>query len=356
MRAARVVLDIGVHLEKPRLDGEGTWDADYALDFMRRNVNMPDEFVQFEVNRYLGWPGQAPVLQGRAAHLGADPRRRRRPRRATAFAIKAFHKRALDIGGVGLDTLRVGARELTTGSLLDGEVARQQARDLLVGRLREVGVELARPPRSRGSDADRRTRRRSPSPGASSAGATGTARTIRAAPCARRAWHAAIAVAPVATPSSTTIAVATGDRTASDAANSRSRRSSSTRSRSSTKRELLRRDAAVRTASGLHDLARRPRSRRPRTPRARARRACEPQRRRAAGRGARATSAATTTPPRGMPNTTASRTASRRPAAAASSRPASARSAKMVTRTRYACGIRRGGECARPIGCSYACA
>ena len=60
MRAARVVLDIGVHLEKPRLDGEGTWDADYALAFMRRNVNMSDEFVQFEVNRYLGWPGQAP--------------------------------------------------------------------------------------------------------------------------------------------------------------------------------------------------------------------------------------------------------------------------------------------------------
>ena len=60
MRAARVVLDIGVHLEKPRPDGEGNWDADYALEFMRRNVNMPDEFVQFEVNRYLGWPGQAP--------------------------------------------------------------------------------------------------------------------------------------------------------------------------------------------------------------------------------------------------------------------------------------------------------
>ena len=37
-----VVLDIGVHLGKPRLDGEGVWDADYALEFMRQNVNMPD--------------------------------------------------------------------------------------------------------------------------------------------------------------------------------------------------------------------------------------------------------------------------------------------------------------------------
>ena len=31
MRAARVVLDIGVHLGKPRLDGTGVWDFDYAL-------------------------------------------------------------------------------------------------------------------------------------------------------------------------------------------------------------------------------------------------------------------------------------------------------------------------------------
>src|SRR5690606_4712067 len=60
MRAARVVLDIGVHLGKTRLDGEGVWNAEYALDFMRANVNMSDEFVRFEVNRYLGWPGQAP--------------------------------------------------------------------------------------------------------------------------------------------------------------------------------------------------------------------------------------------------------------------------------------------------------
>lgn len=105
MRAARVVLDIGVHLGKPRPDGEGIWDADYALAFMGRNVNMPDEFVRFEVNRYLGWPGQAPsykvgqriweqVRDDYAAARGAD------------FSMKEFHKRALDMGGVGLDTLR----------------------------------------------------------------------------------------------------------------------------------------------------------------------------------------------------------------------------------------------------------
>ena len=105
MRAARVVLDIGVHLEKPRPDGTGTWDADYALAFMRRNVNMSDEFVQFEVNRYLGWPGQAPSYKV-GQRIWEQIRDDARAAQGDAFDIKAFHKHALDLGGVGLDTLR----------------------------------------------------------------------------------------------------------------------------------------------------------------------------------------------------------------------------------------------------------
>jgi uncharacterized protein (DUF885 family) len=105
MRAARVVLDIGVHLEKPRLDGEGTWDYDYALDFMRANVNMPDEFVRFEVNRYFGWPGQAPSYKV-GQRIWEQLRDDVQEREGAAFDIKRFHKRALDVGGVGLDTLR----------------------------------------------------------------------------------------------------------------------------------------------------------------------------------------------------------------------------------------------------------
>ena len=61
MRAARVVLDIGVHLGKPYPGGRrASGTPTNALAFMRDNVNMNDEFVRFEVNRYLGWPGQAP--------------------------------------------------------------------------------------------------------------------------------------------------------------------------------------------------------------------------------------------------------------------------------------------------------
>lgn len=106
MRAARVVLDIGVHLGKPRLDGEGVWDADYALEFMRRNVNMPDEFIQFEVNRYLGWPGQAPSYKV-GQRIWEQIRDETAEREGDDFDIKRFHMRALRLGGVGLDTLRM---------------------------------------------------------------------------------------------------------------------------------------------------------------------------------------------------------------------------------------------------------
>lgn len=105
MRAARVVLDIGVHLGKPRLDGDGVWDADYALDFLRRNVNMSDQFVQFEVNRYLGWPGQAPSYKV-GQRIWEQVRDAVQQAEGDAFSFKGFHKRALDVGGVGLDTLR----------------------------------------------------------------------------------------------------------------------------------------------------------------------------------------------------------------------------------------------------------
>lgn len=114
LRAARVVVDIGVHLEKPRLDlatgldaNDGqVWSADDAFSFVRRNASMPEEVVQFEVNRYLGWPGQAPsykVGERIWEQLRADVAAREGDR----FSMREFHKQALDIGGVGLDTLRL---------------------------------------------------------------------------------------------------------------------------------------------------------------------------------------------------------------------------------------------------------
>ncbi|MEO8908315.1 MAG: DUF885 domain-containing protein [Microbacteriaceae bacterium] len=106
MRAARVVLDIGVHLQKQLPDASGPWTGDYAFEFLGENVNMSKEFVRFEVNRYLGWPGQAPAYKV-GQRIWEQIRDEYKAREGAAFDIKVFHKKALDIGGVGLDTLKV---------------------------------------------------------------------------------------------------------------------------------------------------------------------------------------------------------------------------------------------------------
>ena len=105
MRAARVVLDIGVHTKKPNLEGSAVWDFDYALNFMGSNVNMSKEFVRFEVTRYFGWPGQAPAYKV-GQRIWEQIRDDYRSRKGSDFDIKEFHKTALNLGGLGLDTLR----------------------------------------------------------------------------------------------------------------------------------------------------------------------------------------------------------------------------------------------------------
>ena len=104
MRAARVVLDIGVHLGKPRLDGTGKWDFEYALDFMGKNVNMSEQFINFEVHRYFGWPGQAPSYKI-GQRIWEQIRDEYKVRQGANFNIKDFHMKALNLGSIGLDTL-----------------------------------------------------------------------------------------------------------------------------------------------------------------------------------------------------------------------------------------------------------
>ncbi len=107
MRAARVVLDIGVHLGKecPPEWGGGTWDAEKAWGFLSANANMAEGFLRFELDRYLGWPGQAPSYKV-GQRLWEQLRDETRAREGEAFDLKAFHRRALDVGSIGLDTLR----------------------------------------------------------------------------------------------------------------------------------------------------------------------------------------------------------------------------------------------------------
>lgn len=106
LRAARVVLDVGVHcgFEAPAEVGGGAWTYDKGWAFLRSHVAMSDEQLRFEYHRYLGWPGQAPSYsvgqrvweQTRDGYLAAHP----------GSTIKDFHRDALALGGMGLDTLR----------------------------------------------------------------------------------------------------------------------------------------------------------------------------------------------------------------------------------------------------------
>ena len=109
-RAARVVIDIGMHLglEIPAgtgfHDGE-TWDPELGLEFLRAHNSMADEFLRFELDRYLGWPGQAPSYKV-GERIWLQARDEVRARQGDQFDLKAFHRRALDLGGLGLDPLR----------------------------------------------------------------------------------------------------------------------------------------------------------------------------------------------------------------------------------------------------------
>jgi uncharacterized protein (DUF885 family) len=107
MRAARVVFDIGVHLEfdMPERWGKGQWTPEKGYDFLAKHLDISEGQLKFEFTRYLGWPGQAPSYKV-GQRLWEQIRDARRENEGTAFDSKSFHSEALNLGSVGLDTLR----------------------------------------------------------------------------------------------------------------------------------------------------------------------------------------------------------------------------------------------------------
>ena len=118
MRAARVIVDIGMHLELeiPKDNPFGfhpgeTWTPAHGLAFMRDHCLMEDEYIQYEVLRYLGWPGQAPSYKV-GERIWLQCREEVRERQGDAFDLKAFHRAALDLGSLGLDPFRAAVARL----------------------------------------------------------------------------------------------------------------------------------------------------------------------------------------------------------------------------------------------------
>ncbi|MBS2961739.1 DUF885 domain-containing protein [Actinocrinis puniceicyclus] len=110
LRAARVVVDLGVHLRLPIPAGTGwhegeIWNPELAWEFLRGHVRMGEEMLRFELNRYLGWPGQAPSYK-LGERIWLQAREDAKARKGPAFDLKQFHSQALALGGLGLDPLQ----------------------------------------------------------------------------------------------------------------------------------------------------------------------------------------------------------------------------------------------------------
>ncbi len=65
---------------------------------------MPEAFLRFELNRYLGWPGQAPSYKI-GQRLWESYRADAAAKVGAGFSLKDFHTRALNLGSVPLSVL-----------------------------------------------------------------------------------------------------------------------------------------------------------------------------------------------------------------------------------------------------------
>jgi uncharacterized protein (DUF885 family) len=109
MRAVRVIVDIGMHLELRIPDRERDhpgerWTPKLALPFVIERSCFPADFMASEVDRYLGLPGQA-ISYKVGERVWLESRQAAKERKGSAFDLKDFHRYALDLGGMGLDQL-----------------------------------------------------------------------------------------------------------------------------------------------------------------------------------------------------------------------------------------------------------
>ncbi|HEX8309765.1 MAG TPA: DUF885 domain-containing protein, partial [Chthoniobacteraceae bacterium] len=109
-RACRLVVDTGMHALG--------WSRDRAIDFMREYSGKTEHNIIVEVDRYIGWPGQA--LAYKIGELKIkELRQRATARLGGKFDIRAYHDLILGQGAVPLDVLE---------KIVDGWIEEQLAK------------------------------------------------------------------------------------------------------------------------------------------------------------------------------------------------------------------------------------
>ena len=109
LRAARIIVDIGMHCGYEDFEGK-VWNADSAFNLLVERALLAPDFAKSEVDRYLGWPGQA-ISYKVGERVWLRVREDAKARLGDNFDIKAWHNYALKIGPMGLDPFE---REMAT--------------------------------------------------------------------------------------------------------------------------------------------------------------------------------------------------------------------------------------------------